>query len=111
MKIFPSKFWTRKIDESFYPQKPTIRYTEDVINTAMRLYISFTKFYSHQHPPWFTSDIRHHIKYLHTLHHTFRLNPSDETAAKVKSLEVLLQEKITLTKNSYESSLTNDCSG
>ena len=29
-------------------------------------------------------------------------------AAKIKSLEVLLQEKITLAKNSYESSLTND---
>ena len=72
------------------------------------LYIPFTKFYSHQHPPWFTSDTRHHIKRLRTLRRKFRLHPSDEMAAKIESLEVLLQEKITLAKNSYESSLIND---
>ena len=83
-------------------------YIEDVINTAMRLYIPFTKFYSHQHPPWFTSDTRHHNKRLHTLRRKFRLYPSDEMAAKIESLKVLLQEKITLAKNSYESSLIND---
>ena len=59
-------------------------------------------------PPLFTSDTRHHIKRLHTLHRKFRLYPSDEMAAKIESLKVLLQEKITLAKNSYESSLIND---
>ena len=76
----------------------------------MRLYIPYTKVCSHQHPPWFTPDIRHHIKHLRirTLCHKFRLHPSDEMAAKVKSLEILLQEKIRLAKNSYETSLIND---
>ena len=74
----------------------------------MRLFIPFTKFHPHQHPLWFTSEIRHHIKCLHTLRRKFRLHPSDQIAAKVKSLEVLVQEKITSAKNSYESSLIND---
>ena len=99
-------------DFSFCSQSHNVEavwlYIEDVINTAMRLYIPYTKFCSHQNPPWFTSDIRHHIKCLRTLRRKFRLHPSDEMAAKVKSLEILLQEKIRLAKNSFESSLIND---
>ena len=38
-------------------------YIEEVITTAVRLFIPCTKFHSHQHPLWFTSDIRHHIKF------------------------------------------------
>ena len=85
-------------DFSFCSQSHNVEavwlYIEDVINTAMRLYIPYTKVCSHQHPPWFTPDIRHHIKRLRTLRHKFRLHPSDEMAVKVKSLEILLQEKI-----------------
>ena len=99
-------------DFSFCSQSHNVEavwlYIEDVINTAMRLYIPYTKVCSHQHPPWFTPDIRHHIKRLRTLRRKFRLHPSDEMAAKVKSLEILLQEKIRLAKNSYETSLIND---
>ena len=69
---------------------------EDVINTAMGLYIPFTKFSLTS--SMIHHDIKHHIKCLRTLHCKFRLNPSHEMAAKVKSLEVLLQEKITLAK-------------
>ena len=83
-------------------------YIEKVITTAMRLFIPFTKFYSHQHLLWFTSDIRHHIKCLRTLRRKFRHHPSDQMAVNVKSLEVLLQEKISLAKNSYESPLINN---
>ena len=74
----------------------------------MRLFIPYTRFHSHQHHLWFTSDIRHHIKCLHTLCRKFRYHPSDQMAAKVKSLEVLLQEKISSAKDSYESSLINN---
>jgi len=74
----------------------------------MRLFIPFTKFHSHQHPPWFTPQIRHHIKRLHTLHRKLRQHPSDHIAAKVNSLKALLHEEITSAKNSYESSLIND---
>jgi len=74
----------------------------------MRLFIPFTKFHSHQHPPWFTPQIRHHSKHLCTLHRKLRQHPSNHIAAKVSSLEVLLHEEITSAKNSYESSLIND---
>ena len=99
-------------DFSFCSQSHNVEavwlYIKDVINTAMRLYIPYTKVCFHQHPPWFTPDIRHHIKRLRALRRKFRLHPSDEMAAKVKSLEILLQEKIRLAKNSYETSLIND---
>ena len=99
-------------DFSFCSQSHNVEavwlYIEDVINTAMRLYIPYTKVCSHQHPPWFTPDIRDHFKSLRTLHCKFRLHPSDEMAAKVKSLEILIQEKIRLAKNSYETSLINN---
>ena len=75
----------------------------------MRLYIPYTKVCSHQHPLWFTPDIRHHIKRLHTLRRKFRLHPSDKMVAKVIiSFEILLQVKIRLAKNSYETFLIND---
>ena len=35
-------------------------YIKDLITATMRLFIPFTKFHSHQHPSWFTPQIRHH---------------------------------------------------
>jgi len=81
---------------------------EDLITAAMRLFIPFTKFHSHQHPPWFTPQIRHHIKHLRTLCHKLRQHPSDHITTKVNSFEALLHEEIASAKNSYESSLIND---
>ena len=71
-------------------------YIEEVITTAMRLFIPYTRFHSHQHHLWFISDISHHIKCVHTLRCKFRYHPSDQMAAKVKSLETLL--KLTTTR-------------
>jgi len=72
----------------------------------MRLFILLTKFHSHQHPPWSTPQMRHHIKCLCILCHKLRQHPLDHIAAKVNSLEVLLHEEITSAKTAM--SLIND---
>ena len=78
-----------------------------VKNNAIKLFIPLTKIHSHQHPLWFTSDIRHQLKCLRTLRRKFKHHPTNNMAVKINSLESHLQENITVAKNNFESSIIN----
>ena len=73
-------------------------------------FIPINKYHSVQHPPWFTSEIRHCIKRLRTLHHKHKSHPSQNTLANIASLEATIQEKISTAKLDYESTLISNSS-
>ena len=78
---------------------------ELAITNALRQFIPFSKFYSHQQPPWFSSEIRHHINHLNTLHCRLKNHPSKSIEDKLKHLtnEALLKEKsVTVKPTIYE---------
>ena len=76
---------------------------EQFIINAMKLFIPLTKIHSHQHPLWFTPEIRHQLKCLRTLHCKYKCHPTTYMAAKIKSLESGLQDDITAAKYDFES--------
>ena len=45
-------------------------YNKSTLINAMYQFIPQIKIHSNQQPRWFTSEIRHHVKCLHTLHPT-----------------------------------------
>ena len=74
----------------------------------MKLFIPINKHHSIQHPPWFTSDIRHDIKRLRTLRHRIKLHPTQNIMDTIASLEKTLQSKISSAKLDFESSLISN---
>ena len=64
----------------------------------MKLFIPIKKHHSIQHSSWFTSEIRHCIKRLHTLCCKVRLHPSQSTLANITALETTTQDKISTAK-------------
>ena len=81
---------------------------EHQIVTAMKLFIPVSKHHSVQHPPWFTSEIRHSLKRLRTLHRKYKFHPSQNTLASIASLEATIHELISTAKLHYESSLISN---
>ena len=79
----------------------------EVVN-AMKLFIPIKKHHSIQHPPWFTSEIRHCIKHLRTLRRKYKLHPSQRTLANITALEKTTQDMIDTAKLDYESSLVHN---
>ena len=73
-----------------------------------RLKIPIKKYHPVQHPPWFTSEIRHCIKRLRTSRRKYKLRPSQNILTNIVSLEATVQEKIRMAKLDYESSLINN---
>ena len=81
---------------------------EHQIVTAMKLFIPVSKHHSVQHPPWFTSEIRHSLKRLRTLRRKYKFHPSQNTLASIASLEATIHELISTAKLHYESSLISN---
>ena len=79
----------------------------EVVN-AMKLFIPIKKHHSIQHPPLFTSEIRHCIKRLRTLRRKYKLHPSQRTLANITALETTTQDMIDTAKLDYESSLVHN---
>jgi len=67
-----------------------------------------SKHHSIQHPPWFTSEVRHVIKRLRTLCRRYKLHPSQNILDTIASLEDTLQSKISSAKLDFESSLISN---
>jgi len=80
---------------------------ENNIVNAMKLFIPIKKHHLVQHPPWFTSDIRHCINHLC---HKQKSCSSTSTQDKISSLESSLQNKINTAKQEFESRQINTSS-
>ena len=81
---------------------------EHQVVNAMKLFIPIKKYHPVQHPPWFTSEIRHCIKRLRTSRRKYKLRPSQNILTNIVSLEATVQEMIRMAKLDYESSLINN---
>ena len=57
------------------------------------------------HPIWFNSEIRHHIKQLRTLRRKCSKHDTTNNVTKLKSLESLLSAKVSAAKSDYETNL------
>jgi len=98
---FAPCFLTHEIDNIWH-------IIEHKLITAMKLFIPINKHHSIQHPPWFTSEIRHIIKRLRTLRRRYKLHPSQNILDTIASLEDTLQSKISSAKLDFESSLISN---
>ena len=76
--------------------------------TAMTLFIPKFRVYSKQYPKWFTKELRHQIKCLHTLRRNYKRSPSDHNATRLNQAENSFQINADTAKSDYETNLIND---
>jgi len=72
---------------------------------AMNLHIPKVKVKAQKQPKWFTSDIRHHLNCLRSLRKRNKVHPTEQTLARLKTSEELLQDKMQAARASYETNL------
>ncbi|XP_065893973.1 uncharacterized protein [Dysidea avara] len=80
---------------------------KSVISEAMSLFIPKFQLQSNQYPKWFSRDIRHQLKCLHTLRRTHKRSPTPHNTAKLRLADEHFQQSVALAKSNYESSLIN----
>ena len=80
---------------------------KSVISEAMSLFIPKFQLRSNQYPKWFSRDIRHQLKCLHTLRRTHKRSPTPHNTAKLRLADEHFQQSVALAKSNYESSLIN----
>ena len=76
-----------------------------VIYKAMTLSIPKFQFHSKQYPKWFTKDLRHQLKCLHTLRRTYKHSPSDCNATRLSQAEESFQSNVATAKSTYKTDL------
>jgi len=76
----------------------------------MNLHIPKIKIHNHLQPKLYTSEIKHYIKYLQTLHRKYKHHPTEHRAAAIKNSETDLESKFSIAKLTYESNLVNNFS-
>jgi len=59
-------------------------------------------------PPWFNSDIRHHIKCIHTLRCKHKRRPTEYNLTNLEYSQQQLQSKISNAKSIYEHNLVSE---
>jgi len=74
---------------------------------AMTLFIPKFQVYSKQYPKWFTKELRHQIKCLHTLRRNYKRSPSDHNATRLNQAENSFQINAGTAKSNYETNLIN----
>ena len=75
---------------------------KSVIYEAMTLFIPKFQVYSKQYPKWFTKELRHQIKCLHTLRRNYKRSPSDHNATHLNQAENSFQINADTAKSNYE---------
>ena len=78
-----------------------------LIKSGFSHFIPTTVINHQRQPKWFNSDIRHHIKCLHTLKRKYNKHPTDSNKVKIEESENLLQAKISHAKSNYEANLVS----
>ena len=68
-----------------------------LIKNAINQFVPMTVIHHNHQPKWFNSDIRHHIKCLHTLKRKYNKHPTNNNKVKIEESETLLQPKLNLT--------------
>ena len=86
-------------------------YLSNLIRNAFGHFIPIITVQDNNHPPWFNSDIRHHIKCLRTLRRKHSKHPTDYNHTKLENSQVQLQSKISDAKNRYECNLVTQFAG
>ena len=76
-----------------------------IIYEAMALFIPKFQFHSKQYPKWFTKELRHQLKCLHTLRRTYKCSPSDRNATRLSQAEESFQSNAATAKSTYETDL------
>ena len=74
----------------------------------MLVFIPKIKISPSQTPKWYTSNIRHQIKCLHTLQNKYKHHPTDHNHLKVQTAEKELQNSIPSVKVRFEATLVQD---
>ena len=83
-------------------------FIKTIITEAMTLYIPKFYLHSHQYPIWFNKNLRHQLKYLHTLRGLCRHSPSPYHSSKLQQAEARFQQDAAEAKSTYEASLINN---
>jgi len=78
---------------------------KSIIHETMMLFIPRIQIHSKQYPKWFTRDLRHQLKCLHTLRRKNKRSPTAHNANRLSHAEDLFQENVAAAKSSYETSL------
>ena len=81
---------------------------KSVIYEAMTLFIPKFRVYSKQYPKWFTKELRHQIKCLHTLRRNYKRSPSDHNATHLNQAENSFQINADTAKSNYETNRINN---
>jgi len=81
---------------------------KSVIYEAMTLFIPKFRVYSKQYPKWFTKELCHQIKCLHTLRRNYKQSPSDHNATRLNQAENWFQINVDTAKSNYEANLINN---
>jgi len=78
---------------------------KSVVYEAMTLFIPKFQLRSKQYPKWFTKDLRHQLKCLHTLRRTCKRSPTNHNTTRLKLAEDSFQHNAAEAKSSYEAEL------
>ena len=77
-----------------------------IIN-AMYLFIPKFRLRSHQYPKWFSAELRHQLKCLHTLRKKYKHSPSARNFERLCMAEAQFQKDVSNNKSRYEAHLIN----
>ncbi|XP_065895943.1 uncharacterized protein [Dysidea avara] len=78
------------------------------ITRGMDLFIPKIRTSSSQFPKWYTSNIRHQIKWLRTLRKKYKSHPTDHNLNRIKTAEDNLQNSIQQAKANFEANLVHN---
>ena len=81
------------------------------ILTAMNLFIPKVRLRRHQFPCWYTPELRHLSKCLHTSKKRFSKHPTPQLQQKINDLELQYRNKILQAKSNYETNLVRSFAG
>jgi len=72
---------------------------------AMSIFIPKIQTRSKHYPKWFTKDLRHQLKCLHTLRRKNKRSPSVHNATRLSHAEDMFQRTAAEAKSTYETAL------
>ena len=84
---------------------------KSAIYEGMNLFIPRVRLRRHQYPRWFTPELRHLSKWLHTLRKKVSKKPTSYLCNKLELQTSALSDKIQSAKSLYESQLVANCAG
>ena len=80
---------------------------KNLIYLAVDLFIPKVRLRSHQRPKWITPTLQHDVDCFRTLKKKYESHATQHNLTKLLSAESLLEDKLKLTKSSYENNLAH----